>query len=70
MMPDLEDRVRKVIGDGGPQLPSDEYEERIDRELEHATPVDLLRWMSIAMDDMLEELEGDFRTFVLDRIEQ
>lgn len=67
MMPDLEDRVRKITGDGEPQLPRDAYDERIDRELEHTAPVDLLRWMSIAMDNILDELEDDFRTFVLDR---
>lgn len=47
----LEDNVRCIIGESGPQLPADEYEARIDEVLERATPADLLRWISLALED-------------------
>lgn len=46
----LEEVVRTYIGNGGPQLPADEYEERIDEILEEMTAADLLRYLSNAID--------------------
>lgn len=47
----LEDRVRYLIGESGPQLPTQEYEDRIHDELSDMKPDELLRWISLALDD-------------------
>jgi hypothetical protein len=47
----LEERVRYLIGQEGPQLPSDEYEARIDGILEAMTPGELLSKISLVLED-------------------
>ena len=42
----LEDRVRRQIGEEGPQLPSAEYSERIEAELDAMSVKELLRRIS------------------------
>ena len=48
-MSSLEERVRDLIGDEGPQLPVWEHDRRIDQRLAEASPADLLRWISAAL---------------------
>lgn len=50
-MRDLDERVRYLIGESGPQLPTQEYEDRIEQELMYMKPADLLRWISHALED-------------------
>ena len=47
----LEERVRIQIGEGGPQLSSEAYHDRIEQELENMSPVELLRRISMALED-------------------
>jgi hypothetical protein len=48
----LEEQVRYLIGEGGPQLPSVEYECRIDDVIDNMSNAELLRWISLAVEDM------------------
>ena len=51
----LDERVRYYIGESGPQHESKEdYENYIDTMLEHMSRMDLLMYISIAMDDVYE----------------
>lgn len=50
-MATLEELVRHQIGESGPQLPSEEYEERIERELERMSTDELLRLISVVLED-------------------
>ena len=54
-MSSLEERVRDLIGDEGPQLPVWEHDRRIDQRLAEASPADLLRWISAALAAIIEE---------------
>ena len=47
----LEEKVRHQIGEEGPQLPGEEYEARIDNELDYMKPAELLRRISMALED-------------------
>ena len=50
-MTTLEEKVRHLIGATGPQLPSREYEDRIDEELETMTAGELLSYISMVLED-------------------
>lgn len=51
---DLEETVRYLIGESGPQLPIEEYEVRIDEMLERMDSKELLGWINIALLHMRE----------------
>lgn len=46
----LEEQVRQIIGDGGPQLPTSLYEARINEELDNMSPRELLYLISLALE--------------------
>jgi hypothetical protein len=56
-MATLEEAVRERIGNEGPQLPTQEYEDRIDEELKHLTVPELLHHISRVFE------EGGFNNF-------
>ena len=47
----LEEKVRHLIGEEGPQLPTEEYHDRIDEQLKHMTAGELLMRISMALED-------------------
>ena len=49
-MKTLEEIIRDQIGAEGPQLPADEYEQRIDDELENMSAARLLSILSYSID--------------------
>lgn len=51
----LQQLVRDQVGAEGPQLAGDEYEARIDKELEEMTAGDLLRLVSGELEGWLKE---------------